>query len=91
MMVLASLAILSGATGRISWVNSIFGFHTWMALFGPVVAPGALLLLVRSLMTRHLDREFAFGYAALALATVVAARLAVTNVWVNLAGTILKI
>jgi len=91
MMVLASLAILSGATGRISWVNSIFGFHTWMALFGPVVALGALLLLVRSLMTRHLDREFAFGYAALALTTVVAARLAVTNVWVNWAVTILKI
>jgi hypothetical protein len=61
-----------------------------MALFGPVVTLGALLLLVRSLMTRRLDREFAFGYAALALATVVAARLAVTNVWVNWAGTILK-
>ena len=90
MMVLASLAILSGATGRIAWVNSIFGFHTWMSLFLPVVALGALLLLVRSLMTRRLDREFAFGYADLSLATVVAARLAVTNVWGNWAETILK-
>ena len=89
-MMLASLAILSGATGRIAWVNSIFGLHTWMALFRPVVALGALLLLVRSLMTRRLDREFAIGYAALTLATVVAARLAVTDVWGNWAGTMLK-
>jgi asparagine N-glycosylation enzyme membrane subunit Stt3 len=90
MMMLASLAIVSGATARIAWVNSIFGLHTWMALFGPVVALGALLLVVRCLMTRRLDREFAIGYAALALATVVAARLAVTDVWGNWAGAILK-
>jgi len=90
MMLLASLAILSGATGRISWVNSIFGFHTWMALFGPVVTLGALLLIVRCLLTRRLDREFAVGYAALALASVVVARLAVTSVWVNWATAILK-
>jgi hypothetical protein len=90
MMMLASLAILSGATARIGWVNSIFGLHTWMALFGPVVALGALLLLVRSLMTRRLDREFAIGYAALASATAVAARLAVTDVWSSWAGTMLK-
>jgi hypothetical protein len=90
MMMLSSLAILSGATARIAWVNSIFGLHTWMALFAPVVALGALLLLVRCLMTRRLDREFAVGYAALALATIVAARLAVTDVWGNLAKTMLK-
>jgi hypothetical protein len=90
MMVLASLAILSGATGRIAWVNSIFGFHTWAALFGPVAALGALLLLVRFLMTRRLEREFAFGFATFVLATVVAARVAATNVWLNWAGAILK-
>jgi hypothetical protein len=90
MMLMASLAMLSGATARIPAVNSIFGVHTWMALFGPVIALGALLLLVRSLMTRGLDREFAFGYASLAFATVVAARLAVTNLWAGWAGTILR-
>jgi hypothetical protein len=90
MMLLASLSIFSGATGRISWVNSLFGFHTWMALFGPVVTLGALLLIVRCLLTRRLDREFAFGYVALALASVVVARLAMTSVWVNWAAAILK-
>ena len=46
MMLLACLAILSGATARIVIVNSIFGVHHWMALFGPVVTLGALLLVV---------------------------------------------
>ncbi len=91
MMLLASLVILTGATGRIPLVGSIFGFHGWMALFGPVVALGAILLLVRAVMTRNVDREFATGYAVLVLVTVAAARLAVTNVWINWAGTILKL
>ena len=82
MMVMASLSILSGATARIPLVNSIFGLHHWMAIFGPVVALGALLLLVRWMMTRTLEREFAFGLAALVVVTVVAGGLAQTNAWV---------
>ena len=91
MMLLASLVILSGASGRIPLLNSIFGIHGWMALFGPVVSLGALLLLVRFAMTRRFDREFATGYAALVVVTVLAARLAVTSVWVDWAGTILQL
>lgn len=90
MMLMASLTILSGAMARISLVNSAFGFHTWMGLFGPVASLGALLLLVRLTMTRKVDREFVVGYAAFVVVTVVASRLAVTSVWVNWAGTILK-
>lgn len=90
MMLLACLAILSGATARIPLINSIFGLHTWMALFGPVVSLGALLLLARLAMTRRVDREFAAAYAAFVVVTVVASRLAVTSVWVSWAGTILK-
>jgi hypothetical protein len=86
MMLMASLVILTGATGRIPLISAIFGFHTWIALFGSVVSLGALLLLVRLAMTRTVDREFATGYAALVVVTVVAARLAVTNVWINWAG-----
>jgi len=87
---MASLVILTGATGRIPLVNAIFGFHTWMALFGPVVALGAILLLVRLAMIRAVDREFAMGYAALVVVTALTARLAVTSVWINWAGTILQ-
>jgi asparagine N-glycosylation enzyme membrane subunit Stt3 len=91
MMLLASLVILTGATGRIPLINSTFGIHHWMALFGPVVSLGAVLLLVRMAMTRRFDREFAAGLAALVVVTVVASGLAVTNVWVNWAGIILKL
>ena len=91
MMLIASLSILSGATARIPLVNSIFGLHTWMALFGPVVTLGALLLLVRWMMTRRFEREFAVGYAALVVVSVVVARLAVTDAWVSWAGMILKL
>jgi len=91
MMLLACLAIISGATARIPLVGSIFGYHLWMALFGPVVTLGALLLLVRLAMTRTLDREFAAGYAAFVVVTLVVSRLAVTNAWVNWAGIILKL
>jgi 4-amino-4-deoxy-L-arabinose transferase-like glycosyltransferase len=71
--------------------HSVFGLHHWTALFGPVVALGALLLLVRVVMTRTFDRQFAAAYAALIVATVVAAKLAETNAWINWAGMILKL
>jgi len=90
MMLMASLSILSGASSRIPLVNSIFGLHTWMALFGPVVAIGGVLLLVRCALTRRFDREFAVGFAALIVVSVVVTRLADTNMWVSLAGMILK-
>jgi hypothetical protein len=91
MMLLASLVILSGATARIPLVNSVFGLHTWMALFGPVVSLGAVLLLARVALTRSLDRQFATGYAAFVVASLVAAKLATTSVWVNWAEAILKL
>jgi hypothetical protein len=90
MMLMASLAIVSGATARIAQVNSMFGLHLWMALFGPVVALGLLLLVVRAAMTRSFDRPFAMGLAVLAVVTLIAGRLAITNVWVDWAGMILK-
>ena len=39
---------------------------------------------------RKLDREFAVSYAAFVVATFVASGLALTSVWGNLAGIILK-
>jgi hypothetical protein len=90
MMLLACLAILSGATGRIALVGSIFGYHHWIAIFGPVVSLGLLLLVVRAAMTHSFDRQFAMGLAVMAVVTLIAGRLAVTNMWVDWAGMILK-
>jgi hypothetical protein len=63
----------------------------WTYLWGPTVSLGALLLLLRMAMTRRVERELAFGYAAFALFTVVESRLSATSVWLNWAGTILKL
>jgi hypothetical protein len=90
MMLMASLAIVSGATARIAQVNSIFGFHHWVAIFGPVLTLGLLLLVVRAAMTRSFDRPFAMGLAVFAVVTLIAGRLAMTNMWVDWAGMILK-
>ena len=90
MMLMASLAIVSGATARIAQVGSIFGVHLWMALFAPVVTLGLLLLVVRAAMTRSFDRPFATGLAVLAVVTLIAGRLAMTSTWVDWAGMILK-
>jgi len=90
MMLMASLVILTGATGRVPLINSIFGMHHWMGIFGPVIALGALLFVVRLALTRTVDREFATAFGVLVVATVLAAGMAETSVWVNLAGTILK-
>lgn len=90
MMLLASLSIVSGATGRIAMVGSIFGLHQWIALFGPVVTLGVLLMLVRLAMTRRFEREFAVGFAAFVVVSLVVSRLAMTDVWVNWAAMSLK-
>lgn len=90
MMLLASLSLISGATGRIPLVNLIFGFHQWMALFGPVVALGGICLLVRWAMARTLEREFVVGYATLVAVTLAVSRLAVTDVWASWAGILVK-
>ena len=90
MMLMGCLAIVSGATARIAQVNSIFGFHHWMAIFGPVVTLGALLLVVRAALTRSFDRPFAMGLAVMAVVTLIVGRLAMTSTWVDWAGMILK-
>ena len=90
MMLMASLVILSGATARIALLGSIYGYHHWMGLFGPVMSLGALLLVVRAAMTRSFDRQFGLGLAVFAVVTLLAGRLAVTNMWVDWAGIMLK-
>lgn len=57
MMLLASLSLLLGATSRIPFLVSHFGGNTLrVAFFGPVFALAALLLIIRTLMTRTFDR-----------------------------------
>jgi len=91
MMLLASLSIIPGATVRIPWLIAVFGMNGWVGLFGAVFCLGALLLLVRCILTRSFDRWLAASYAVWVVAFIASTNLALTDTWSRLATKILAI
>jgi hypothetical protein len=90
-MVLASLCLLAGATGRMPFLHPVFGATGWLGLFGPVFCLGAALLLIRCIVTRTFDRPFAWGYAFWVVTFIASEKLALTDAWSALAAAILKL
>ena len=88
MMVLATLAVISGATARTDFVSKLLGETTWWGLYGGPFILGAVFLLVRSLLIRRLDRPLALGYAALVVFYVAGVYAALTPTWARIAATI---
>ena len=88
MMLLATLSVISGATSRTEFINQIFGGRGWNGLFGPVFILGALIIIIRILLTRTVDRWFALGYHGLAGAYIAAMHLAVGESWSRMAEQI---
>jgi hypothetical protein len=91
MMLMASLTILAGATARMPFLSPVFGQSGWVGLFGPVFCLGAVLLLVRLVMTRSLDRWFAAGYAVCVFAFIASEKLSLTSAWSDWANVILRL
>lgn len=90
-MVLASLCLLAGATGRMPFLHPVFGATGWLGLFGPVFCLGALLLLIRCILTRSFDRSLALGYAFWVVIFIASEKLALTDAWSAMAAAILKL
>ena len=91
MMLSASLSLLLGATTRMPHLVTLFGGHdSRVAFFGPVFVLGALLVLVRSLLTRKFDRWLAGGYGLMVITYLVAEQLSRTDTWRHLASVLLK-
>jgi hypothetical protein len=91
MMLCASLSLLLGATTRLPFLVALFGGHdSRMAFFGPVFVLAAVLLLVRSVMTRTVDRWYAGGAVFMAASFLAAEQLSRTDTWRHLAGMLLK-
>ena len=88
MMLLATLAVISGATARTDFVAKLLGETTWWGLFGGPFILGAAFLLVRSLLIRRLDRPLALGYAAFVAYFVASAYAAHTPTWGRIAAAI---
>ncbi len=90
MMVLATLAVISGATARTEFVVELLGESTWWGLYGGPFILGAVFLLVRSLLIRRLDRPLAVGYAALVIFYVSGVYAALTPAWGRIAAAIVS-
>ena len=88
MMVLATLAVISGATARTDFVSKLLGESTWWGLYGGPFILGGAFLLVRSLLKRRLDRPLAIGYAALVVFYVAGVYAALTPTWGRIAAVI---
>jgi len=89
MMLLATLSVISGATARTDFIVTVFGKDNgWVGLFGPLLVLGGAILLVRTMMTRSLDRWYAAGYASLALVYITAMHVAVGPTWTQVAERI---
>ncbi len=91
MMLGASLSVLLGATTRIPSLVALFGGHdSRVAFFGPVFVLAAMLVLVRSVMLRTLDRWLAAACAFMIIAYLAAEQLSRTASWVQVADQLLK-
>ena len=89
LMILTSLCLLPGATGRIPLLTAIFGHAAWSGLFAPVFVLGAVLVLVSALIARSFDRVFATAYVVWMTLWTSVYFLCQTPAWDKMAATLL--
>jgi small basic protein len=93
MMLLATLAAMPAAVGRIDAISDLYRGTIWESLFGPSFASlvvGALFLLLKWRLAGSLSRPFALGYAGLVAASAGIMRLATTPAWDGFASYLLR-
>jgi hypothetical protein len=90
MVVLATLAVISGSTARIDVLYYAFGGHGWLGLFGVPLALGAVILAVRMILDRRFNGPFMAGYAALGAAYIIAFDVATGPWWTQTVAQIAK-
>ena len=89
-MLLASLSNVAGATVRMPVLFPLFGEAGSQGIYGPILTFGAVLVLVRSVLSGAADRGLTAGYALLAVVLVAVSEFAVTDAGSVLAGAILQ-
>lgn len=65
LMLLAGIAVLSGATVRIPATIALFGDSGWLGVFGPAALFGAVLAAIRFAQERRIDWWFTGGLAVI--------------------------
>ncbi|MEQ5788379.1 hypothetical protein J3454_10780 [Erythrobacter sp. NFXS35] len=68
LMLLAGIAVLSGATVRIPATIPLFGDSGWLGVFGPAALFGFVLAAIRFGQERRIDRWFTGGFGLILVA-----------------------
>jgi hypothetical protein len=90
MVVLATLSVVSAATGRIDLIHDAFGGHGWWGQFGPPFVLGAGILAARIILDRRVNRAFVGGYTALFASNFAACYVAVSPWWTATGAKLIK-
>lgn len=93
MMLMASLAIVSAALGRMPQLNAWYAgtqLEHWLSAFVTTLALGGLMLAVKCALERRFDRWFAVAFAMLTTACVAASLVAKTPVWSGFATALTR-
>jgi hypothetical protein len=91
MMLMASLAIVAAALGRMPQLNDWYAgtrLEYWFSAFVTTLALGAVMLLVKCALEKRFDRWFAIAYGLLVAACMTASLVAKTGQWGQLASVL---
>jgi hypothetical protein len=90
MILMATMTFLPPVTTRIAFFGDYFGVEGWWSMNGPQFIFGGLLLVVRIIIDRSIDRWFALGYVGLVSLMLASQYLAVRESWAYVAKAILQ-
>lgn len=90
MLLMATMTFLPPVTTRMAFFGDYFGVEGWWSVNGPQFIFGGLLLIIRIIIDRSIDRWFALGYVALMCLMMASQYLAVGESWAYLARLILQ-
>jgi len=91
MMLLGTLATLSAAVGRIDPLNALYLGTAWETHFGPfflTLVFNVILVIAHSVMTRSIDRVFAYGTVISVALMAAIWKLGSTDLWASIANAI---
>lgn len=93
LMLLASLAVVGAALGRMQALNDWYAgtwLERWFSAYVTTVMLGGLLLAVKCALEKRFDRWFAAGFAVMTAVCVAASLVAKTAAWDQFATILLR-
>lgn len=93
MMLLATVAAIAAAMARIDALSNVYAGTVWDRIWGPffmTVVLAVVLLGVKCLLRRALDRPYAIGCVILACGFAATVQLATTPAWNSIASALLR-